>query len=83
MNFGFRFDLDPVTISASTATTAGESGYSLTCSSTLFDPVTLPTNVPSPNFQWSFNGSAPLPSGVTAIDHTNWSSSLLLSSQIV
>ena len=67
MNFGFNFMLDPVTISGSTATTAGET-YSLTCSSTLFDPITLPTDVPQPNFQWSFNGSATLPSaGVTAM----------------
>ena len=70
MNFGYYHDIDQVTISpstGSTATTAGETGYSLTCSSTLFEPSHLPSNVPSPNFQWSFNGSASLPSGVTAM----------------
>ena len=66
VNFGFRFDLEQVTISPSAGSaTAGET-YSLTCSSILFDPVPLPDSVPSPNFQWSFNGNASLPSGVTA-----------------
>ena len=66
--FGTRSD--PVTISpstGSTATTAGQRDYSLTCSSTLFAPIPLPDNVPSPNFQWSFGGSSSLPSGVTAM----------------
>ena len=70
MNFGFRFDVDHVTFSpstGSTATTAGERDYSLTCSSILFAPIPLPDNVPSPNFQWSFGGSTSLPSGVTAM----------------
>ena len=70
MNFGYRYDLDPVAIfssTGSTATTAGETDYSLICSSTLFEPSHLPSNVTSPNFQWSFNGSASLPSGVTAM----------------
>ena len=70
MNFGFRFDIDHVTISpstGSTATTAGQRDYSLTCSATLFEPSHLPSGVPSPNFQWSFNGSTSLPSGVTAM----------------
>ena len=70
MQFGFHHDLDPVTISPSTGSTttiAGERYYSLNCSSILFDPVPLPDDVPSPNFQWSFNGSASLPSGVTAM----------------
>ena len=31
--------------------------------------------MPSPNFQWSFNGSASLPSGVTAMTTVMWSSS--------
>ena len=70
MNFGFHFNLDHVTFSpstGSTTTTAGERDYSLNCSVTLFDPIRLPSGVPSPNFQWSFNGSASLPSGVTAM----------------
>ena len=70
VNFGFRFNLDHVTFSpstGSTATTAGQRDYSLTCSVTLFEPSRLPSDVPSPNFQWSFDGSTSLPSGVTAM----------------
>ena len=70
VNFGFRFDLDHVTFSPSTgftATSAGQRDYSLTCSATLFEPSSLPSDVPSPNFQWSFSGSTSLPSGVTAM----------------
>ena len=69
VNFGFSFDVDHVTISpstGSTTTTAGQRSYSLTCSITLFNPIPLPDNVPSPNFQWSFDGSSSLPSSVTA-----------------
>ena len=51
----------------STATTAGQREYSLTCSATLFGPNRLPSGVPSPNFQWSFGDSTSLPSGVTAM----------------
>ena len=59
---------DPVIISPFTGSnTAGRTDYSLTCSSTLFEPSRLPSNVPSLNFEWSFNGSASLPSGVTAM----------------
>ena len=50
----------------STATTAGQRDYSLTCSVTLFEPSRLPSGVPSPNLQWSFGGSTSLPSGVNA-----------------
>ena len=69
MNFGFNFNVDHVIISPSTATAAcaGRRDYSLTCSSTLFQPSRLPSDVPSPNFQWSFDGSTSLPSGVTAM----------------
>ena len=77
MNFGYRYDLDPVTTfssTGSTATTAGETDYSLICSSTLFEPSRLPADEPSPKFQWSFNGSASLPSGVTTMP-TDMSSS--------
>jgi hypothetical protein len=69
VNFGVSLDVDHVIISpspGSTATTAGEA-YSLTCSSILIDPSRLPSGVPSPNFQWSFDGSSSLPSGVTAM----------------
>ena len=70
VSFGYHHDIDKVTISPSTgSSTAGRTDYSLTCSSTLrlFEPVTLPTDVASPNFQWYFNVSASLPSGVTAM----------------
>ena len=42
------------------------STFSLTCSAQLTDPIPLPANVPSPNFEWFFgpNGNALLPSGV-------------------
>ena len=47
---------------------AGET-YSLQCSATLLTPIPLPSNVPSPNFEWYFgpNGNAPLSSGVIAM----------------
>jgi hypothetical protein len=70
VNFGVRSDADHVIISpstGSTATTAGQRDYSLTCSTTLFGPSSLPSDVPPPNFQWSFGGSSSLPSGVTAM----------------
>ena len=70
MSFGFRHDIDHVTISPSTdstTTTAGERDYLLTCSSTLFEPTSLPSGVPKPMFQWLFGGSTSLPSGVTAM----------------
>ena len=70
MNFGFRFNVDHVIISPSTGstnTTAGEIGYSLTCSVTLFEPSSLPSDVPPPNFQWLFNDALSLPFGVTAM----------------
>ena len=70
MNFGIRFNVDHVTFSPSTGSTpptAGQRDYSLTCSTTLYEPSSLPSGVPPPNFQWSFNGSTSLPSGVTAM----------------
>ena len=66
VNFGYHFNVDHVTISAVGSNTAGET-YLLNCSAILFEPSCLPSDVPSPNFQWSFNGSASLPSGVTAM----------------
>ena len=70
MNFGFKYDIDHVTISPSTGSTVPTVGeaYSLTCSSTLFNTSRLSTitsGVPLPNFQWFFNGSTSLPSNVT------------------
>ena len=72
VQFGFFFNVDHVIFSpstGSTTTTAGQRDYSLTCSSTLFelDRIISRSNVPSPNFQWSFDGSTSLPSGVTAM----------------
>ena len=59
---------NPVTITSSGSGIAGES-YSLTCSATLVDPVPLPSNIPSPTFEWFFgpNGHTSLPSGVAHI----------------
>ena len=65
VNFGYHYNFDPITISSSGSSTAGET-YSFMCSATLFEPIPLPSNVPSPTFEWVFNGSASLPSGVTA-----------------
>ena len=70
VNFGVRFNVDHVIISpstGSTATTTGERDYSLRCSVTLFEPSSLPSDVPPPNFQWLFNDTLSLPSGVTAM----------------
>ena len=70
MNFGVSYDVAHVTFSpstGSTTTTAGDTGYSLTCSVPLIDPTSRPENVPFPNLQWSFDGSTSLPSGVTAM----------------
>ena len=54
-----------VTISATGSSTAGET-HSLTCSVTIFDSP-LPSNVPTPYFEWFFgpSGTVSLPSGVT------------------
>ncbi len=66
MNFGTNHPNNPVTISASGPSTAG-SIFWLTCSAILVDPLHLPSNVPSPAFEWFYgpHGNAPLPSGVT------------------
>ena len=68
VDFGYHFSVEPVTISPSGSTTPGAT-YTLTCSATLFDPIPLPSNVPSPTFEWFFgpNGNAPLPSGLTTV----------------
>ena len=65
MNFGIDHLSKPVTISSTGSGIAGES-YMLTCSATLFDPIPLPSNIPTPNFEWLFgpNGDASLPFGV-------------------
>ena len=66
VDFGVNNSPEPVTISSSGSSITGES-YSLECSATLVDPVPLPSNIPTPYFEWFFgpNGNASLPSGVT------------------
>ena len=69
MNFGLDHKVPPVTIFPSDSTgTAGET-YSLMCSTTLHsDSVPLPSDVPSPAFEWFFGpNNSSLPSGVTPI----------------
>ena len=65
MNFGIDELSKPVSISSSGSGVARES-YMLTCSATLVDPVPLPSNIPTPNFEWLFgpNGDASLPLGI-------------------
>ena len=65
VNFGYRpyWEIDPVAISPSGSSIAGET-YSLTCLAALFAPIPLPSDVPSPIFQWFF-GNTSLPTGVT------------------
>ena len=73
VDFGYNHEIDPVTISSSGSSTVGET-YSLTCSATLFAPIPLPPNVPSPTFQWSFcplNVDLSLPSGVFPMGTTS------------
>ena len=64
MNFGVDHLSKPVIISSSGSAIVGKS-YSLTCSATLVDPIPLPSNIPTPNFEWLFgpNGDAALPFG--------------------
>jgi hypothetical protein len=69
VKFGTHHTIDPVTISPSGPGIAGNT-FSLTCSAKLVDPIPLPHNVSSPNFEWFFgaNGSASLPSGVVPME---------------
>lgn len=55
-----------VTLHASGLGIAG-SAFSLSCSATLIQPIPLPSNVPSPHFEWLFgpDGNPSLPIGVT------------------
>ena len=75
-----------MTISPSNSTgTVGET-YSLTCSTTLHpDSVPLPSDVPSPTFEWFFGpNNSSLPSGVTpmatVLSNVTYTSTLQISS---
>lgn len=65
MNFGITYYISPVTLSPSGPGIVGNS-FALMCSATLISPIPLPSNVPSPTFEWFFGTEAnsPLPSGV-------------------
>ena len=69
----FTVDFDrspnPVTLTSSGPGVVGNN-FSLMCSARLISPVHLPTNVPSPTFEWFFGpyGNASLPSGVTPME---------------
>lgn len=75
VDFGLNFTFDPVMImdhlvsssQPSGFSTAGETGYSLTCATILVSPVPLPDGMPTPTFQWFFGpkGNGLLPFGVT------------------
>ena len=78
VDFGADFRDPPVpTPHSSGSTTAGETGLSLMCSTLLVAPVPLPSDVPTPTFQWFFgpNGNGSLPSGVTPSTTTSTMSS--------
>ncbi len=59
--------------------------YALICSSTLADPIPIPTYIPSPTFHWYFGptGDAPLPPGVTPMATTFSSLSYTYSSTLM
>ena len=65
MNFGTAHNTNQVTISPSGPGIAGNS-LTLTCSAILTSPAHLPSDVPSPTFEWFYgpHGNASLPSGV-------------------
>ena len=66
MNFGATYYTSPVILSPSGRGIAGNF-FTLTCSATLISPIPLPSDVPSPSFEWFFGteGNSPLPAGVT------------------
>ena len=70
MDFGTHWSVPPVPTPQSVGSnTAGETGYSLMCTTILVNPVPLNCGVPTPTFQWLFgpngNDSLPSRSGVT------------------
>ena len=72
MNFGTDFRLPPVTISPSGSTGIAGETYSLMCSTTLhLSSIPLPSDVPSPTFEWFFGpNNSSLSSGVTSPETT-------------
>ena len=65
VDFGTAYNTSQVTISPSGPVIAGNS-FTLTCSAILIDPIVLPSDVPSPTFEWFYGPhDASLPSGVT------------------
>ena len=66
MNFGIEYNTNQVTISPSGPGIAGNS-FTLTCSAILTSPAHLPSDVPSPTFEWFYgpHGNASLPPSVT------------------
>ena len=66
VNFGTAVNTSQVTLSPSGPGIAGNS-FTLTCSATLVSPLPLPSNVPSPSFEWFYgpHANASLPSDIT------------------
>ena len=66
VNFGTAFNTSQVTLSSSGPGIAGNF-FTSRCSATLVSPLPLPSNVPSPSFEWFYgpHANASLPSGVT------------------
>ena len=67
MEFGIYYTINPVSMCHSGPGVA-ENNFSLTCSATLVNSIPLPTNVPSPSFEWFYGphgSNASLPSGAT------------------
>ena len=87
VNFGITNIVDtPVTIFSSGSRIAGET-FSLMCSAYLANPFPLPSDIPTPTFEWLFNGNASLipsdvapPDTVLSSDSRTYSSTLQFSS---
>ena len=75
--------VNPVKLLASGPGVAGNA-FSLSRSATVIDPIALPSNVPSPTFEWFFgpDTNASLPSGVIPTD-TLWTTGNTYSSTLL
>ena len=81
VDFGVNHAISPVNIFDSQETTshiissstAWETSYSLVCSTLLVTPIPLPSDIPTPIFQWFYgsHGNSALPSGVTPSNTTS------------